>query len=342
MTKFESNQLTDSTVMLIYLERAHIYLKPPYQRAGEVWNLYKNQLLIDSLINGFDIPKLYFHEYEKAEMHEGKLCKYAIIDGKQRLLAMWGFMNGEFPLGDEIEYLKDPKVKLGGLTYKDLSEKHQTIQARLTGRPLTIISIRTDDTDVIEDLFSRLNEAVPLNAAEKRNAFGGPLSKIIRRLVKTGFFKKLRIPTTRYRHYDLACKFLYLEYQKGPAETKKIRLDNFVKEFANSKLSEKARDLERAVAKTLDRMSGVFVDNDPLLRSPGMVTAYYLLSRGHRLHRSAADQFEKELRKNRKVAEKDFGKAKEDLLEFDRLNQTPNDKSAIEYRIKVLKKYVLR
>ncbi|MGD0547873.1 MAG: DUF262 domain-containing protein, partial [Terracidiphilus sp.] len=116
MTTFECNLLNDSTVMMVYLDRDHVLLNPPYQREGEVWSLYKKQLLIDSLINGFDIPKLYFHEYDKARRLDGKLIKYAIVDGKQRLSAIWQFMDGEFRLSKEIEYLKDPTIKLKGLS----------------------------------------------------------------------------------------------------------------------------------------------------------------------------------------------------------------------------------
>ena len=42
--------------MMLYLDRSRVFLDPEYQRQGEVWNTYKKQLLIDSLINGFDIP----------------------------------------------------------------------------------------------------------------------------------------------------------------------------------------------------------------------------------------------------------------------------------------------
>ncbi len=307
--KFECNTLSDSTVMLMYLERERIFLDPPYQRAGEVWDLYKKQLLMDSLINGFDIPKLYFHEYDKAELHNGRLCKYAIIDGKQRLSAIWEFMDGEFELGSDIEYMRDSKVKLAGLRYDDLSREHPTIQARFTGRSLTIITIRTDDTDIIDDMFSRLNEAVPLNAAEKRNALGGPLPQIIRQLAGTKFFKKVSIPKKRYRHYDLACKFLFLEDQGGPAETKKVRLDNFVKDYKKRGLKKKAQRLEAKVRTTLDRMSKVFLDKDPLLRSPAMAVTYFLLFRGNDVTRHGLLQFEQKLRKNQELAKQDLAKA---------------------------------
>ena len=63
------------------------------------------------------------------------------------------------------------------MTYSDLGFKYPLLKARFDATSLSVISVRTEDIELIEDMFSRLNEAVPLNAPEKRNAFGGPLPK---------------------------------------------------------------------------------------------------------------------------------------------------------------------
>lgn len=41
----------------------------------------------------------------------------------------------------------------------------------------------------IEDMYSRLNEAVPLNAAEKRNTLGGIMANLIRKIADHDFFR---------------------------------------------------------------------------------------------------------------------------------------------------------
>ena len=351
MTDFQCSELADSTVMIMFLEKDKIFLDPPYQRSGEIWNLYKKQLLIDSLINGFDIPKLYLHEYEKAQRMDGRLYKYAIVDGKQRFTAMWEFMSGGFNLSDEIQFLAEPTIRLAGLSYDDLSREHPRIHARFTGRRLSVISIRTSDTDLIEDMFSRLNEAVPLNAAERRNAFGGPLTPIIRDLAGHEFFAdRLAISSSRYRHYDLACKFLYLQDQGKPVETKKFTLDGFVVDFAKRQLKARAQTLRQETTAVLDTMRAVFKAKDPLLKSPGIAAVYYLLfSDANRcgkqpeaigLTRDRFQAFQGEIESNRRLAENDLAKAQFELLEFDRLSQTPNDASSIEYRLKILRGFL--
>jgi hypothetical protein len=36
---------------------------PIYQRYGNIWSPEKKRLLIDTIINGFDIPKFYFNYF---------------------------------------------------------------------------------------------------------------------------------------------------------------------------------------------------------------------------------------------------------------------------------------
>ena len=108
---------------------------------------------------------------------------------------------------------------------------------------LDVVTIRTDDIELIEEMFSRLNEAVPLNAAEKRNAFGGPCPKAVRELSKLTFFdKKLPFKILVIGYYDLAAKFLYWEDQlrvtqseeKSLRDVKKYRLDTFFRDMKES------------------------------------------------------------------------------------------------------------
>ena len=67
--------------------------QPSYQRQSELWNLEKKQLLIDSILNGYDIPKIYLHKFNKPKKIRGIEMQYAIIDGRQRLETIWGFLN---------------------------------------------------------------------------------------------------------------------------------------------------------------------------------------------------------------------------------------------------------
>jgi uncharacterized protein with ParB-like and HNH nuclease domain len=60
-------------------------MDPPYQRRGRLWSLTDKAYLIDSILNGYDIPKFYVADFTwgKSALNRRKL-PYAIIDGKQR------------------------------------------------------------------------------------------------------------------------------------------------------------------------------------------------------------------------------------------------------------------
>ena len=357
MDNFFLSKYMPSSLLVVYSERSEIELGPEYQRIGGVWTREKRQLLIDSLINGFDVPKLYFHEFVPPQQRNGRTYRYAIIDGKQRLQTIWDFIDGKLPLAEDFKYLRDDSVKAGGLDYPKLATRYPHIMARFDGTPLDIVTIRTDDLELIEDMFSRLNEAVPLNAPEKRGALGGPLPMAIKKIADHTFLKThVPFPDRRYRHRDLAAKFLYIEFEDGVVNTKKSNLDGFVKDFKRWREDRNKRatvnavtKLINTVGKTLNVMVSVFLKNDSLLRQVGMVTVYYHLCRNVQresvteISREMLDQFEKVRRQNRELVELEGERAQAvntELLEFDKHSQTPNDAYAIRIRLRILLRYL--
>ncbi|MCX5643073.1 MAG: DUF262 domain-containing protein [Phycisphaerae bacterium] len=79
--------------------RARIDMEPPYQRRGRLWSDTDKAYLIDSILNGYDIPKLYMADFTwgDSKLNQKKL-PYAIIDGKQRLEAIFDFFDGRITL----------------------------------------------------------------------------------------------------------------------------------------------------------------------------------------------------------------------------------------------------
>ena len=350
MYNFTVNRYHDDSIFEVYHERMGIELVPEYQRISGIWNLEKKQLLIDSLLNGFDVPKLYFHRFSPPKQCGDHTYNYAIIDGKQRLQAIWDFIDGKFPIDESFIYLRDESVKAGGLTYSELAAQHPLLRTRFDARNLDVVTIETSDISLIEDLFSRLNEAAPLNAPEKRNAFGGPLPPLITETAQHSFFiKNVHFPDARYRHRDLAAKFLFIEHTADIVNTKKVDLDSFVREF---KRERDAKDVPRAIARlradttrTLDTMRDAFTERDVLLRQVGMITLYYHLFRLIRTRqvssvaRHMLSAFDAQREKNREHAENTSEHNMDVntyLLEFDKHSQTPNDAYALKIRLRIL------
>jgi len=61
MSYVDTSTLKNSTIMLLYSERAEVNMSPEYQRMGGVWTKEKRRLLNDSILNDYGLPKIYFH-----------------------------------------------------------------------------------------------------------------------------------------------------------------------------------------------------------------------------------------------------------------------------------------
>src|SRR5207237_3207194 len=134
----------------------------------------------------------------------------------------------------DFEYFKDSSVQAGDMTYSELGKAYPDLKVQFDSFQLNTVCIETDDLEMIEEMFSRLNESAPLTAPEKRNAYGGPMPAAIRKLAAETFFTKhLPFPNKRYRHFDLATKFLLAEHEGKVVDTKKAYLDEFVENFSS-------------------------------------------------------------------------------------------------------------
>lgn len=349
MNYIETSTLKNSTIMFLYSERDEINLSPAYQRAGGVWTLEKRRLLIDSILNDYDIPKIYFHALSN-EAGSRQSFRYAVIDGRQRLETIWDFMDGKFNLSDDFEYQRDPEIDLSSLGYDDIAKQYPKIRVKFDSfvLPVVTVTIEGDEIDLIEDMFSRLNEAVPLNAAEKRNAIGGNLVKAITSISQHPFFSKnVRFSNSRYQYRESAARFLLVEESlsadEGIVDTKKVYLDALARKYHTEK-PRRVAELKKAVVDVLDAMHAEFSERDELLQAQGILVVYFLVFRtalemGHlgKITRRKLLNFREKLAENRKRASEEYAEASFDLLEFDRLNQQgTNDASSIKERYRIL------
>lgn len=154
-----------------------------YQR-GQVWSRVQQQKLIDSLLRGYPIPLLYFHFKSSSA---GGLSKqtYEIIDGQQRLEAIYQFVEGAWPLLDPLvddkkakfpKFVKEQACPWASKTFSGLLE-HQQKQFREIELPVVIVE--TDNDHEVRDLFVRLQSGLPLNAEETRDSWPGDFTDFI-------------------------------------------------------------------------------------------------------------------------------------------------------------------
>jgi hypothetical protein len=223
-------------IFIITQRQAKINPKPQYQRPA-VWNLAKNQLLIDSILRGYDLPKIYLRASEEAGF------EFEVVDGQQRLRAIWNYLSDGYPLGEESKDL--PQGDLSGLKFSELSSEAKD---QLGMFDLTVFTIEDASDLEIRDLFLRLQNGVSLNAAEKRNAMVGTMRDFVAEIADEPH-KALalsRISSDRYGWHDLIALVVGVELASGPADVKATDLRKMYKD-------NESFDTEGTIAKRVKR-----------------------------------------------------------------------------------------
>lgn len=231
------------TVRMLVDLKPRINVEAEYQR-GSVWSRPQQALLIDSILRGFDIPKIYVSKRADGSSH-----LFDVIDGKQRLTAIWRYFGNQFSLlqGDPFPDLGD----LSGKKWEDLSSKERD---RLQFSTMTVSIIQdTTDTDIPE-LFLRLQRGEPLNAAEKRNAMQGPVRDFVATsMAKHPFWIQTRIREARFGWHEHSAIILALVLADGPTSLKGADLQ----ELYSCDAFDPGGDKARRAMKLLDKLDDV-------------------------------------------------------------------------------------
>jgi hypothetical protein len=259
-----SKQIPISTLKL---KSTKINPNPSYQR-GAVWTTEKKQLLIDSILRGYDIPKIYLRMLPLGSPFDSE-----IVDGQQRLRAIWDFVDNKYPLGNESVDFNDMN-NLDGKYYSDLSAEQMD---KITAFSLTVAEIRDADDTEVRELFLRLQEGTSLNPPEKRNAMIGNMRDFVHEISKYPIFAKTTVSNTRFEHADYAAHIVALEIANGPCNVKADDLKRMYKNYENF---DSNSTVAKKIKKVLKYMDDVFPDSCPELRIKwGFVDLYWLISR---------------------------------------------------------------
>lgn len=355
MTKtemFRVERLEAKTLSWWRTRKSKIDMSPPYQRRGRLWSPTDKAYLIDSILNGFDVPKLYVADFTwRNSPLNRKQLPYAIIDGKQRFEAIFDFFEGKITLNDDFVFRENPTLKLAGLGYNDLTKNNTDIAEIFDNYNLSVMSVIASNEELINELFVRLNRSKPLTGAEVRNAMAGPGPQLFRRVAKHEFFTSY-VPFSVQRGEDLnaSAKLIMFEYEGKVSETKKRNMDQFTKDAVKASRS-KLELAARRVLDTLEIMTEIFLPHDRLLLSAGTVPVFYwfvrdVQTKSQRFVRQFLIEFEEARKQNRLLSSKKPQDPKIDpeLIEFDNFNRSTNDQASHAGRFRILdsrfKKYV--
>lgn len=139
------------------LDRRELIVNKEYQRGSRLWPSGARSYFIDTILEQFPFPKLYF--YEVYDRIKGKAIR-ELVDGQQRITTIEDFIRGTFVVSGES--------KFRGMSYSDLSEEQVS---EFMGYTVSVDVVRNASRGQILQMFRRMNAyTLPLNEAEKRHS----------------------------------------------------------------------------------------------------------------------------------------------------------------------------
>lgn len=135
--------------------------------------------MIESFLVNIPVPPVYLAE------DEGRIGRYAVIDGKQRLTAIEAFFSDRLVLRNLTRL-----ESLNGLRYSTMPESVRNSLGMKSLRVTTLL--RQSDEGLKHEVFLRLNTGGEvLNAQEIRNvAYRGPLNDLVYTLAENEFMRR--------------------------------------------------------------------------------------------------------------------------------------------------------
>ena len=243
--------------------------KPAYQR-GPVWSTNHQQLFIDSILRGFDIPKLYLRAIDMGG--GGQEYRWEVVDGQQRLKAVWDFYANRFALSSDSDPIE--KESIAKLCYKDLS---RNLLLALDTYQLSVVILEDADDTEIEEMFIRLQNGVPLNSAEKRNAISGAMRDFINgeAVEHSLMARSVKFPNRRYAHDESVAQMMQIEMHKGPTSLRHPELKQLYETHRTFNTnSAEAQSLKRV----MNFLKRAFPERTPELTKVNLISLYMLAS----------------------------------------------------------------
>lgn len=254
--------------------------RPDYQRPA-VWALDQKQLLIDTILRGYDVPKIYWRKVG------ANPDKYEVVDGQQRIRAVWGYQAGEFAIAKNADPIAGQEVK--GLKYEELPDE---LRLQFDTYNIDVVIVSDTDDDEVREMFLRLQNGTTLKAQEKRNAMPGAMRDFIKTLAEHNLFSSVGFSNSRYNHDLVAAQMVLTELAGGPTNVKNADLNKMYREQRDfDPKGEKARKVRRV----LDYLFAAFPVKTPELERYSLLSLYMITS--HLLDRYAIQSGQDELAK---------------------------------------------
>jgi len=215
-----------------------------YQRR-KVWGIKDNIRLIETILLELVIPEIFIWDCD-TDPTTGKTITH-IVDGQQRINAIFEFIQGKFKL--QSKYLISPDIQnlYGDLTFSQLPDD---IKKRIWIYEISVVNLSSAfSLDEIKNMFYRLNLTdYSLNEQEKRNSMDSVFGKAAESLADLDFWTKHKVfsPKDVRRMGDVEyCSSILLLCREGIVDqTKQETLDQLYTDFVDE-YPDRDKDLEK-------------------------------------------------------------------------------------------------
>lgn len=241
-------------------KRKLIDTNPDYQRPA-VWTNAQKQLLIDSILRDYDVPKIYLHKKQDGT--------FSVIDGQQRIRAIWEFYDDGFSLPRNAEPVHG--IDVAGKKYSELDMDISTI---IDAYNLDFVILDTQNEDEIREMFLRLQNGTTLKAQEKRNAMPGRMRDFVRQLTTHEFFSKVSFSNSRFTHDQVAAQLTLLALKKSICNIKDRDLNVMYESYKDFNPSSSEA---KSIYRILDYLNRMFPAKSPELKRYSVISLFILI-----------------------------------------------------------------
>lgn len=255
-------------ITTLYGLRSKIDPTPDYQRPP-AWSLKQKQLLIDTILRGYDIPKMYWRRIRRSDPFE-----FEVIDGQQRLRTIWEFCAGDFSLARNMDPVNG-KV-CAGQKYDQLDfDLRSAFDIYFIDVAIVEDAMENENEDEIRDMFLRLQNGTTLKAQEKRNAMVGKMRDFVKNLAQHPFFENCKFTNARFTFDHLAAQIVCLEIDGGRTS---VRDSNLNRMYSDNASFDPTSKVANKVQRVLDYLLRAFPEKTPELERYNVINLYCLAS----------------------------------------------------------------
>lgn len=313
--------------------RRRIDTNPDFQRPA-VWTTAQKQLLIDTILREYDVPKMYWRKLA------GTPDRYDVVDGQQRLRAIWSFVDGDFRLPKNAEPVEG--MATAGSGYETLPDD---LRVRFDTYALDVVVLEDTDEDEVREMFLRLQNGTSLKAQEKRNAMPGAMREFVRSLTQHEFFGRVGFANTRFTHDQVAAQMACLELAGGPVNVKNSDLNRMYEAHQGFDMRGATA---KAVRRTLGLLAEVFPDKTPELERYNVIALYCIFAELQRVYVIANIKSElrgwfldfEGKRRSQEALDEDHGDA-EWVTYKERISHSTDAQESIRFRMDFMLRHLL-